>query len=95
VKIVNTAPDSTEVELALDGAKNPGGEAKATVLTSASPTDENSLSEPEKVHPKSTALKISGNAIKHVFPGNSFTVLRFPGPRVAGSEGPSKSSARQ
>jgi alpha-L-arabinofuranosidase len=86
VKIVNTAPDSTTVELALDGAKDLGGEAKATVLASTSPGDENSTSEPQKVSPKSTRLKISGNIIKHTFLGNSFTVMRIPRLNVATSE---------
>jgi alpha-L-arabinofuranosidase len=85
VKLVNTASDPTEVELELDGAKNPGGEAKAVILASASPTDENSISEPEKVSPKSTTLRISGNVIKHTFPGNSFTVLRIPGTNIVTS----------
>jgi len=78
VKLVNTAPDSTEVELALDGANNLGGEAKAIVLTSVSPRDENSLSEAEKIVPKSATVRVSANVIKHSFPGNSFTVLRVP-----------------
>jgi alpha-L-arabinofuranosidase len=79
VKLVNTASDSTDIELALDGAANLGPVAKATVLSSASPTDENSVREPEKVSPKSASIRFSGNVIKHPLPGNSFTVLRIPG----------------
>jgi hypothetical protein len=55
------------------------------VLTSAKPTDENSIVEPEKVSPKSSVLKISGNPIRHTLPGNSFTVLRIPETKVADS----------
>jgi len=94
VKIVNTAPDPTEVELALEGLKSRGGEARAVVLASNSPQDENSLSEPEKVSPKSTLLKISGNVIKHTFPGNSFTVLRIPGINITTPAGSAKLEGR-
>ena len=78
VKVVNAAPDPAAVEIALNGAKNLGGEAKAIVLTSANPTDENSIDEPEKVSPKPELWKISGQNIQHTFPANSFTVLRLP-----------------
>ena len=78
VKLVNAAPGPTEVELALNGAENLGGEAKAILLTSANARDENSLSEPEKVSPKSSTVKVNGNVIRHSLPGNSFTVLRIP-----------------
>jgi alpha-L-arabinofuranosidase len=83
VKLVNTASDSTDIELALDGATNPGPDAKATVLTSASPEDENSLGEPAKVSPESATIRFSGNVIKHPLPGNSFTVLRIPAGKTA------------
>jgi alpha-L-arabinofuranosidase len=83
VKLVNTASDSTDIELVLDGATNSGTDAKATVLTSASPKDENSLSEPEKVSPESATIRFSGNVIKHPLPGNSFTVLRIPAGKTA------------
>jgi alpha-L-arabinofuranosidase len=79
VKLVNTASDPTEVEIALQGVKNLGKQAKAVVLSSNSPKDENSLSDPDKVTPKSTTLNIAVKAIKHTFPGNSFTVIRIPG----------------
>jgi alpha-L-arabinofuranosidase len=78
VKLVNAASEPADVGLILNGAK-PGSLAKVTVLSSASPKDENSIDEPEKVVPKSTTLSLSGNVIKHTFPANSFAVLRIPG----------------
>lgn len=83
VKIVNTAAETTDVEITLDGAKNLSGNAKALVLTSANPKDENSITEPQRISPKSTTLNISGNVVKHTFPGNSFTVLRIPATTTA------------
>jgi alpha-L-arabinofuranosidase len=53
------------------------GQVKAVVLASDKPTDENSLDNPRKVAPKDTALQASGNKLRHSFPGNSLTVLRF------------------
>ncbi|HSU55114.1 MAG TPA: hypothetical protein VLT36_13735, partial [Candidatus Dormibacteraeota bacterium] len=85
VKCVNTAPEPTEVELILGGAKDLDGEARATVLASDSPKDENSLSEPAKVAPKSFTIGISRNVLKHSFPGNSFTVLRLSGTNTPAS----------
>jgi alpha-L-arabinofuranosidase len=76
VKVVNAAREATDVELALDGTKQIAGEARATVLTSANATDENSIDEPERVSPKTATVKVSAGVIQHTFPANSFTVLR-------------------
>jgi alpha-L-arabinofuranosidase len=94
-KIVNTSGEASDVELVLNGAKHLGGEAKATVLTSANPTDENSIADPEKVSPKSSVLKISGNSIRHTLPGNSFTVLRIPEATIANSAPSSEASEKR
>ena len=77
VKVVNAA-GPTEVELAFNGAGKLAAAAKAIVLTSDSPKDENSLEQPEKVAPKTETVSIVNGVIKHQFPGNSFTVLRVP-----------------
>jgi alpha-L-arabinofuranosidase len=78
VKVVNASAQPLETELDLSGAKNLTGQGTATVLTSASGTDENSLENPTKVSPKTENASFSGTNLKHSFPGNSFTVLRFP-----------------
>ena len=77
VKVVNTSAGPLETELAFSGAKNLAGKGTATVLTSDSPTDENSLDNPTKVSPKTESVNFTGANIKHLFPGNSFTVLRL------------------
>ena len=77
VKVVNASAGPLETEVDLSGAKNLTGQGTATVLTSASGADENSLAEPTKVSPKTEALRFSGTTIKRSFPGNSFTVLRL------------------
>ena len=78
VKVVNANAGPLETQVDLSGAKNLGSTATATVLTSESGTDENSLAEPVKVSPKTETLKIGGNKFTRTFPGNSFTVLRIP-----------------
>jgi len=76
VKVVNASANPTEVEINLGAAKLTG-QGTASVLTSASGKDENTLAEPMKVSPKTEAISFSGATIKRSFPGNSFTVLRL------------------
>ncbi len=76
VKVVNCAAGPTETEINLNGAKKLAASAEAIILTSENAKDENTLEEPTKVSPKNAMLKLSGNKIKHAFPGNSMTVIR-------------------
>ena len=76
LKVVNTAATPTETDIQFDGANKLGSSARAIVLTSESPRDENTLEEPTKVSPRERSLSLSGNQLKHAFPGNSLTVLR-------------------
>ncbi|HEU6449306.1 MAG TPA: alpha-L-arabinofuranosidase C-terminal domain-containing protein [Verrucomicrobiae bacterium] len=78
VKVVNTAPAAIDTEIAFNGVKDISGTATATVLTSSSPYDENSIDNPTKVSPKMETFKVSGTNFDREFPGNSFTVLRLP-----------------
>jgi alpha-L-arabinofuranosidase len=77
VKVVNTSAGPLETQLNLAGANNLSGKGTATVLTSDSPTDENSLDNPTKVSPKTEPVNFSGTTLTRTFPGNSFTVLRL------------------
>jgi alpha-L-arabinofuranosidase len=76
VKVVNTAADPLEMELNIAGAKLTG-KGSATILTSKAQTDENSLTEPTKVSPKTESVNYNGATLKRSFPGNSLTVLRL------------------
>jgi alpha-L-arabinofuranosidase len=77
VKVVNASADPLTTELDFEGAKGLSGKGKATVLTSESPTDENSLDNPTKVSPKTEDVQFTGTSLTREFPGNSFTVLRL------------------
>ena len=77
VKVVNASAAATETTIHLNGATKLAATARAIVLTSEKPTDENSLENPTKVSPKTEVLAVSGTSLTHKFPGNSFTVLRI------------------
>ncbi len=78
LKVVNTAAGPTETTIDLAGVAAISGPARAMVLTSEKPTDENSLAEPRKVAPRTEELTLPGPHFTRSFPGNSLTVLRIP-----------------
>ena len=78
LKVVNAAASAQTVDVKLDGATGVSKGAKAIVLTSPNPMEENSLEEPKKVAPVEAALDNPGASFKRAFPGNSVTVLRLP-----------------
>ena len=77
LKIVNASAKAIKTQVDLKDAKNLTGTGTATVLTSASPLDENTLEEPKKVFPKTEEVKLIGTNFKRTFPGNSLTVIRL------------------
>jgi alpha-L-arabinofuranosidase len=79
LKVVNVANSPVSTDIHLRGAKNLYGLAKAIVLASNSPLDENSLAEPAKVSPKTDTFNFQGDDLHRTFPGNSVTVLRLAG----------------
>jgi alpha-L-arabinofuranosidase len=81
LKVVNSAATATQTQLELAGAADVSRTARAIVLTSAHPKDENTLEEPMKVSPKTETLTISGSKFTRAFPANSLTVLRIPSGR--------------
>ena len=78
LKVVNTAPAPTETTIDLEGVARLSGPARSIVLTSENPDDENSLTEPRKVTPRTEELALPGPRFTRGFPGNSLTVLRIP-----------------
>jgi alpha-L-arabinofuranosidase len=77
LKIVNAAADPQPAQITLKGIAKVQGPVQALVLTSASPTDENTLDNPTKVVPVAEKLTAAGDTLSHTFPGNSLTVLRL------------------
>jgi alpha-L-arabinofuranosidase len=75
IKAINLGSDAVSAQLKLDGLHAISGSAAMTVLTSASPSDNNSLENPTKVHPVESSLNIPGDGFVHEFPAYSLTVL--------------------
>jgi alpha-L-arabinofuranosidase len=77
LKVVNASADKLDTGIHLKGEKELARSGEAIVLSSDNPADENSLDAPAKVSPKTQAFGLSGPDFNHVFPGNSFTVMRI------------------
>jgi alpha-L-arabinofuranosidase len=75
--VVNTSKSELSTDIKLNGVRSVQGPAKAVVLTSENPTDENSLTEPTKVAPVVKTINASAPSFQHAFPGNSATILRL------------------
>jgi len=77
VKVVNFAkePRKTMVRMKDIGALS--GKGTATVLTSASPEDDNSIEAPMKVSPKTTEVTGLGAEFSYTFAPYSLTILRL------------------
>ena len=76
LKMVNVSNQSQPAQVELAGLEGAVTSGDATVLTSASPDDENSLDEPTKVAPATRSIP-AGARFQHNFPPHSATVLRL------------------
>jgi alpha-L-arabinofuranosidase len=85
VKVANLGKTPHETQIRLDGASGKlVAKAKAVVLTSASPDDENSLDQPTKVAPAESSVDVAAEGtIAHTFPPYSVTVLSVPAATAA------------
>ena len=77
LKVVNVSKQDQPTEINLRGAAKVAATAKAIVLASASPLDENSATEPRKVAPVTRMIQLAGPVFQHQFPANSVTILRI------------------
>ncbi len=77
IKAVNVTGSPVTTELRLNAARGLAPNATATVLTSASPLDENSLAQPNNVGPATSALAGVSTDFAYTFPANSLSVLRL------------------
>ena len=77
VALVNPGGAPLTTRINLTGAHGVAPDAKAIVLTSASPDDENSFDEPTKVVPREERVRVAAPAFEHTLPACSFTLLRI------------------
>lgn len=78
LKIVNPGEETNSLNVNLAGVKRVKSKAAATVLTSGSRSDVNTLEEPDKVIPVKTTIPVSGTAFEYNAPARSMSVLRIP-----------------
>jgi alpha-L-arabinofuranosidase len=76
LKMVNVSGAAQPLRIELAGLQERVKSAAATVLTSISPDDENSLDEPTKVTPVTCSIPAAAN-FTHTFPAQSVTVLQL------------------
>ena len=77
LKVINTAQNPQRVQIEIAGAKKIAAKGKATVLTSDSLTDGNSLSEPLKVVPHTMSVDGLGANFTREFAPRSVTILEI------------------
>jgi alpha-L-arabinofuranosidase len=77
LKVVNASAEKIDTAVNLKSTNELARTCGMQVLSSDNPADENSLDAPVKVSPKRQTLSLTGPDFRHVFPGNSLTVLRI------------------
>jgi alpha-N-arabinofuranosidase len=76
IKIVNGESKAEEVKLTLSGTAKSALTAQAYVLTGTKTTDENSFTEPKKIAPVESTVKLKAKGHTYKAPAYSLTVLR-------------------
>ena len=77
VKVVNSAGQPQDVQVEIEGAFSIDSAGQATVLSASSPDVTNSIQEPKKVAPVTTAVSGLGTSFTRTFPPYSVTVLQL------------------
>jgi alpha-L-arabinofuranosidase len=78
LKVVNVSHNPIDTSVNLRGVTTVQSGGKAIVLTSDSPDDQNTITEPTKVFPKVEAITETATSFHRVFPALSVTVIRLP-----------------
>jgi len=77
LKVVNSAAQPATCSVQVKGTKRVVSQGTMIVLAGEKLTDENSIAEPRKVAPVTSALKGADSEFKHTFGPHSLTVLRL------------------
>ena len=78
IKVVNVTKGKLKSTINLEGVPKVSASARAILLKSASPEDENSLQEPKKIYPEELTVKIDSPNFSYEFEPFSLTILRIP-----------------
>jgi alpha-L-arabinofuranosidase len=76
IKAINVSPHAVSSTLHVNGLSHFASDAAVTVLSSAQLADNNSMTEPTKVIPVSSRIKVPGDTFTCDFPANSLTIVR-------------------
>ncbi len=77
LKVVNSAGAAQTVRMELNGIAGVERKGEAVVMSSASPEDTNSITEPAKIVPVTAAVDGLGTNFTRSFPAYSVTILRI------------------
>jgi alpha-L-arabinofuranosidase len=77
VKVINAGPEPVNATLSLQNAGRLAHAAELTVLSSAKPTDNNSLETPNQVVPVTSRIQFDPANCSREFPPYSFSLLRL------------------
>jgi alpha-L-arabinofuranosidase len=77
LKVVNVSATEQATQIQLNGVQKVRPRGVVTVLTSSSPTDENTLEDPRKVAPATKNIQNVAPEFRHTFPAHSLSVLRI------------------
>ena len=77
LKVVNTAGTPQRINIQINGAEKIESEGEAVCLNASSPTDTNSIGQPQKIVPRTEAAHDLGANFTREFPMYSVTVLKL------------------
>jgi alpha-L-arabinofuranosidase len=76
LKTVNVSSLDYDTDVRFEGVRELRAPARAIILASPDPADENTLDQPMKVAPVEQVVQDAATAFRHTFPAHSVTVLR-------------------
>lgn len=77
VKVVNVSNAEQKSQIVIDGLNSRQLSGSSTVMTSDSPDNENSFTNPDKIKPETRPLAVNSPSFAYTFPKYSVTVLRL------------------
>jgi alpha-N-arabinofuranosidase len=74
---VNASSSAQQLKISLDGVKGVGSSAKLITLSAATTAETNSITDPRRVAPVESTVKIVGKEFERTVPGYSIEVLEI------------------
>jgi alpha-N-arabinofuranosidase len=77
LKLVNASSSAQQLKISLDGVKDVKSSVKLITLSAATTAETNSITDPQRVLPVNSTLKIAGKEFVRTVPGYSIEVLEI------------------